>query len=151
MESADIPPEEKTKRVVFHEITKPAIDAAFENARTLDMDLVDAQQARRILDRLVGYKVSPILWRKVRSRLSAGRVQSVAVRLVVERERKIQNFVPVEYWVVSAIFHQVGYAEQYEAKLLKINDQDLELNNEKDTLATVADMKEAKYKLAEKS
>ncbi|HHV04958.1 MAG TPA: type I DNA topoisomerase [Anaerolineaceae bacterium] len=149
MESADIP-EEKTKRVVFHEITKPAIDAAFKNARTLDMDLVDAQQARRILDRLVGYKVSPILWRKVRSRLSAGRVQSVAVRLVVEREREIQNFVPVEYWVVSAIFHQAGHDEQYEAKLLKINDQDLELNNEKDTLATVADMKEAKYKLAEK-
>jgi len=149
MESADIP-ENKTKRVVFHEITKPAIDAAFKNARTLDMDLVDAQQARRILDRLVGYKVSPLLWNKVRSRLSAGRVQSVAVRLVVEREREIQNFVPVEYWVVSAVFHQVGHNAQYEAKLLKIDAVDLNLGNENDTLATVADMKQANYKLAEK-
>lgn len=146
MESANIP-ENKTKRVVFHEITKPAIDEAFKNARKLDTDLVDAQQARRILDRLVGYKVSPILWNKVRSRLSAGRVQSVAVRLVVEREREIQNFVPVEFWVVSAIFHQNGLTAQYEAKLLKIDGEDLSLGNEEDTLATVADMKQARYKL----
>lgn len=149
MESVGIP-EDKTKRVVFHEITKTAVDEAFKNARTLDMDLVDAQQARRILDRLVGYKVSPILWQKVRSRLSAGRVQSVAVRLVVEREREIQNFVPVEYWVVSAIFHQEGHDAQYEAKLLKIDAEDLELGNEKDTLATVAEMQSAKYTLADK-
>lgn len=149
MESANIP-ETKTKRVVFHEITKTAVDEAFKNARTMDMDLVDAQQARRILDRLVGYKVSPILWEKVRSRLSAGRVQSVAVRLVVEREREIINFVPVEYWVVSAIFHQEGSDQQYEAKLLRIDDQDLNLNNQADSVATVADMENASYKLAEK-
>lgn len=149
MESANIP-ENKTKRVVFHEITKTAIDEAFKNARTLDIDLVDAQQARRILDRLVGYKVSPILWEKVRSRLSAGRVQSVAVRLVVEREREILDFVPVEYWVISAIFHQEGSNEQYEAKLLRIDTRDLELNNEDDAKLTVADMKAAVYTLAEK-
>lgn len=149
MESAGIP-EKKTKRVVFHEITKSAVYDAFKNARTLDMDLVDAQQARRILDRLVGYQVSPILWQKVRSRLSAGRVQSVAVRLVVEREREILNFVPVEYWVVSAIFHQEGSDQQYEAKLLKIDEKDLNLSHEKDTTYTVEDMKQANYRLADK-
>jgi len=149
MESAKIP-QEKTKRVVFHEITKRAVDTAFQNARKLDMDLVDAQQARRILDRLVGYKVSPILWTKVRSRLSAGRVQSVAVRLIVEREREIENFVPVEYWVVSAIFRQDGDDRTYEAKLLKINNNDLQLNNEKDTLTVVNDIKTASHKLVDK-
>ena len=93
---------ERTKRVVFHEITKPAIQAAFEHPREIDMDRVDAQQARRILDRLVGYKLSPLLWRKVRGRLSAGRVQSVAVRLVVEREREIHAFTAEEYWSIWA-------------------------------------------------
>lgn len=83
-----------TKRIVFHEITKPAIEHAIENPRTVDMKLVDAQQARRVLDRLVGYELSPILWKKVRTGLSAGRVQSVAVRLIVEREREIKDFKP---------------------------------------------------------
>src|SRR6185312_15220854 len=82
----------KTKRIVFHEITKPAIEAAIEKPRTVDMKLVDAQQARRVLDRLVGYELSPVLWKKVRTGLSAGRVQSVAVRLIVEREREIRDF-----------------------------------------------------------
>jgi len=103
MDSAQIAPE-KVERVVFHEITKEAIAAAFANTREIDMDLVNAQQARRILDRLVGYGVSPILWAKVKGRLSAGRVQSVALRLIVEREREIQAFVPVEYWKISALF-----------------------------------------------
>ncbi len=91
MESAEMEPE-RTRRVVFQEITKPAVQAAFEHPREIDMQRVDAQQARRILDRLVGYKLSPLLWRKVRGNLSAGRVQSVAVRLVVEREREIEAF-----------------------------------------------------------
>src|SRR3954465_15465417 len=82
----------KTKRIVFHEITKPAILKAIQNPRAIDINLVNAQQARRVLDRLVGFELSPILWRKVRPSLSAGRVQSVAVRLIVEREREVQNF-----------------------------------------------------------
>jgi DNA topoisomerase-1 len=96
--------EEHTKRIVFHEITKPAILEAIEHPRTLNMDLVDAQQARRVLDRLVGFKLSPVLWRKVKPALSAGRVQSVAVRLIVEREREIQNFKSESYYSVGAIF-----------------------------------------------
>ena len=93
-----------TKRIVFHEITKPAILAAIENPREIDINLVNAQQARRVLDRLVGFELSPILWRKVRPSLSAGRVQSVAVRLIVEREREIQKFVSTDAFKVSALF-----------------------------------------------
>ena len=96
--------EQKTKRIVFHEITKPAILEAIEHPRTLDMHLVNAQQARRVLDRLVGFKLSPVLWRKVKPALSAGRVQSVAVRLIVEREREIQTFKSENYYSVSAVF-----------------------------------------------
>lgn len=90
------------KRVVFHEITRDAIEEAFKHPRDIDMHLVDAQQARRILDRLVGYKLSPLLWRKIRRGLSAGRVQSVALKIVVDREREIQNFKAVEYWTIEA-------------------------------------------------
>jgi DNA topoisomerase-1 len=86
---------------VFHEITKTAIMKAVENPRTIDLQLVDAQQARRLLDRLVGYKVSPVLWKKIRKGLSAGRVQSVAVKLIVEKEREIQNFKPEESWKIT--------------------------------------------------
>ncbi|MBQ2210968.1 MAG: type I DNA topoisomerase [Prevotella sp.] len=96
--------EQKTSRIVFHEITKPAILEAIEHPRHLDMNLVNAQQARRVLDRLVGFKLSPILWRKVKPALSAGRVQSVAVRLIVEREREIQNFKSESYYSVNGIF-----------------------------------------------
>jgi DNA topoisomerase-1 len=96
--------EEKTNRIVFHEITKPAILAAIENPRHLDMNLVNAQQARRVLDRLVGFKLSPVLWRKVKPSLSAGRVQSVAVRLIVERERELQAFKSEVYYSVNGIF-----------------------------------------------
>ena len=96
--------EENTSRIVFHEITKPAILKAIESPRHLDMNLVNAQQARRVLDRLVGFRLSPVLWRKVKPALSAGRVQSVAVRLIVERERDIQNFQPEPYYRLNAIF-----------------------------------------------
>ncbi len=96
--------EEKTKRIVFHEITKSAIQEAIKNPRTVDMNLVNAQQARRVLDRIVGFKLSPVLWRKVKPQLSAGRVQSVAVRLIVERERELQAFNSETYYVVNGIF-----------------------------------------------
>lgn len=95
----------KTKRIVFHEITKPAIEQAIKNPREIDINLVNAQQARRILDRLVGFELSPILWKKVRPSLSAGRVQSVAVRLIVEREREVQNFTPTSAFKVAALFY----------------------------------------------
>ena len=98
------------KRIAFHSITKEAILEALENPRKIDMDLVNSQQARRFLDRLVGYKLSPILWKKVRRGLSAGRVQSVAVRLIVEREREIEKFVPVEYWQIKVLVSRLGIA-----------------------------------------
>ena len=150
MESAEIEPE-KTERVVFHEITKNAVAEAFENPRGLDMDLVDAQQARRILDRLVGYSVSPILWAKVKGHLSAGRVQSVALRLVVEREREIDAFVPVEYWSIHGIFNPDGSDKQYRAKLAKVNGKNLEMRlvNKDQTMAMVEQMKKAAYKIAD--
>ena len=100
--------EAKTNRIVFHEITKDAILDAIKSPRHLNMHLVDAQQARRVLDRLVGFKLSPVLWRKVKPALSAGRVQSVAVRLIVEREREVQNFVSETYYRVTAVFTLTG-------------------------------------------
>src|ERR1044072_3143255 len=98
----------KTKRIVFHEITKTAIEEAIKSPRTVDLKLVDAQQARRVLDRLVGYELSPVLWKKVRTGLSAGRVQSVAVRLIVEREREIKDFQTETTYKVTADFDAKG-------------------------------------------
>ncbi len=150
-ESAEMEPA-RTKRVVFNEITKPAIIAAFEEPREIDMDRVDAQQARRILDRLVGYKLSPLLWRKVRGRLSAGRVQSVAVRLVVEREREIDNFEPVEYWTLKAELSQQKYAQEAErpffvSKFHKFQGKDPELNSEADVLPHLDVLQKATWTL----
>jgi len=103
--------QERTRRIVFHEITKSAILNAIENPRSIDMSLVDAQQARRVLDRLVGFELSPVLWRKIQPKLSAGRVQSVALRLVVDREREILAFNPEQYYRVDALFHPEGTAD----------------------------------------
>jgi DNA topoisomerase I len=109
---------EKTKRIVFHEITKSAIQKAIENPRGIDYNLVNAQQARRVLDRLVGYELSPVLWKKVKGGLSAGRVQSVSVRLIVEREREIQNFNPEASYSITAEFtNEAG--KTFKAKLPK--------------------------------
>ena len=130
MEAAQIEPE-LTKRVVFHEITEPAINEAFSHPRDINTDLVNAQQARRILDRLVGYSISPILWEKVRSRLSAGRVQSVALRLIVEREREIEDFIPVEYWTIGAELKPEGLKSTFITKLVKIDGNDPGLTSEK--------------------
>jgi DNA topoisomerase-1 len=120
--------EKETERVVFHEITKSAILSAIEHPRKIDYNLVDAQQARRVLDRLVGYELSPFLWRKIRYGLSAGRVQSVALRLVVEREREILAFVPQEYWSVEGDFTKKGdlsgqEEQKFRARLSKIDDK----------------------------
>src|SRR5512139_3348585 len=144
LEAAQIDPE-RAKRVVFHEITEPAIKEAFSHPRHINTDLVDAQQARRILDRLVGYSISPILWEKVRGRLSAGRVQSVALRLIVEREREIENFVPVEYWSIHAEMQPEGLKSSFIAKLAKIDDQDLVLPNEETVKPILEDMESAAY------
>ena len=144
MEAAEIS-EDRTNRVVFHEITEDAVNHAFANPRGIDMDLVDAQQARRILDRLVGYGISPILWKKVRSRLSAGRVQSVALRLIVEREREIDDFDPVEYWSIAADLLPEGGKVVYRAKLAKINGEDPQLGSESIVEPIIEDMRKAIY------
>jgi len=144
MEAAEIEPE-LAKRVVFHEITEPAINEAFSHPRDINTDLVDAQQARRILDRLVGYSISPILWEKVRSRLSAGRVQSVALRLIVEREREIEDFIPVEYWTIGAELKPEGLKSTFITKLAKIDGEDPELPNEEVVKPILVDMETAAY------
>lgn len=143
---------ETTKRIVFHEITKKAITAAVENPRTIDMWLVDAQQARRLLDRLVWYKVSPVLWKKIRKWLSAGRVQSVAVKLIVEKEREIINFKPVESWKISIeLIH--WWKSKFKTVLNKVNWKVKKLENKQDVekiLSTLFDditkLKETKNK-----
>lgn len=147
MEAAQIEPK-LAKRVVFHEITQTAIEDAFSHPREINMDLVNAQQARRVLDRLVGYSISPILWEKVRNRLSAGRVQSVALRLIVEREREIDAFIPVEYWTIAAEFKPQGIRSTYIAKLAKIDAVDPELPDEATVLPIVTDMEAATYSIA---
>lgn len=144
MESAEINPK-LTRRVVFHEITEPAVADAFSHARGLDEDLIDAQQARRILDRLVGYSLSPLLWRKVRGRLSAGRVQSVALRLIVEREREIEAFIPVEYWSIGAEFRPDGIKQSYLSKLARIDDLEPQLGSEDVVQPILDDIQVAEY------
>lgn len=144
LEAAKINPE-ITQRVVFHEITEPAVAEAFAHPRDINMDLVNAQQARRVLDRLVGFSLSPLLWRKVRNRLSAGRVQSVALRLVVEREREIEAFVPVEYWTIAAELRPDGLKETFIAKLAKIDGADPNLGSEAEVKPVLTDMQVAAY------
>jgi len=135
----------RTKRVVFHEITAPAVAEAFAHPREINMDLVNAQQARRVLDRLVGYSISPILWEKVRGRLSAGRVQSVALRLIVEREREIDDFKPVEYWSIHGEFKHETPKSAFLAKLARIDDKEPELPSEEVVKPILIDMETAVY------
>ncbi len=147
MEAAEIDPE-RAKRVTFHEITAPAIAEAFSHSRHIDMDLVNAQQARRVLDRLVGYSISPILWEKVRSRLSAGRVQSVALRLIVEREHEIDDFVPQEYWTIEAELKPEGGRQTFVAKLSKIDEKDAEFSAQAEVQPVLEDMEKATYEIS---
>lgn len=131
----DVNPEDKV-RIAFHEITPPAIREAIQDPEPIDLDRVDAQQARRVLDRLVGYKLSPWLWRQVYRGLSAGRVQSVATRLICEREEEIRAFVPVEYWTIEAMY-KTEKNESFKAKLTQIDGKDAELHNGEETDAAV--------------
>lgn len=144
MEAAEIDPENMF-RVVFHEITEPAVAYAFAAPRGINMDLVNAQQARRVLDRLVGYNLSPLLWRKVRGRLSAGRVQSVALRLIVEREREIDAFVPEEYWTIAAELLPEGGKDTFIARLIRVDGETPTLDSKAAVDPLVSDMEAAAY------
>lgn len=144
----------KVRRVVFHEITKDAVTEAFQHPRSIDMELVNAQQARRILDRLVGYEISPLLWRNVKGRLSAGRVQSVAVRLIADREREIQAFVTTEYWTIDAELTRQGSKlkkDQLRAGLVGIRGQreKLEIPTEARAAELVADLRPAAFSVSD--
>lgn len=147
----DVNPEDRV-RIAFHEITPPAIREAIQDPEPIDLDRVDAQQARRVLDRLVGYKLSPWLWRQVYRGLSAGRVQSVATRLICEREEEIRAFVPVEYWSIEAMY-KTEKKESFKAKLTQIDGKDAELHNgeETDTAVKGIEGKEAEVTAVTKS
>lgn len=156
---------EKFKRATFHEITKSAVLDAINNPSQLKMDLVDAQQARRVVDRLVGYEVSPVLWKKIRRGLSAGRVQSVALRLIVEREREIAAFIPEEYWEVDVVLSKAGATKSFDpifvegkpienlpegvfiARVIEINKKKYEPKQESDVAPLVAELDTAQYKI----
>jgi DNA topoisomerase-1 len=140
------------QRIIFHEITKSAIKHALKNPREIDMNLVSAQAARRILDRIVGYKLSPLLWFKIRRGLSAGRVQSVAVRLIVDREREIEKFVPVEYWEIFAdlkkhLGGQMPEAPVFRARLIKKNGQSIEIRRQDEAQAIVEELNRSGYEI----
>ncbi len=143
-------PQAEMKRIEFHEITESAIREALAHPRSVDMRLVEAQQGRRVLDRLVGYKLSPLLWKKVRRGLSAGRVQSVAVRLVVEREREIEAFVPEEYWnILVQLAKRAGDSKQFSVNLVALNEEKLEVASGEVAQQVVADLRNAKYRVAD--
>lgn len=149
-DEVSIPPIDSKKifRVSFNEITPKAIRAAFEKPRSVDSHLVDAQQARRVLDRIVGYKISPLLWNKVRRGLSAGRVQTVALRLIVERELQIRAFVAKEYWTIHAML-DAGQPPLFEAKLSKYKGEDIEVSNQESAEKVVSAVEKAKWVVAE--
>ena len=135
-------------RIVFNEITKPAIQAAVKNPHSINLDMVDAQQARRMLDRIVGYKLSPLLWRKVRKGLSAGRVQSVTVKLICDREKEIRDFVSVEYWTIGTKLKK-GTSPQFEAELSQINGKKLEISKGDQARAVQEKMEACKWKVSD--
>ena len=138
-------------RIEFHEITSKAIKEALKHPQAIDMDKVDAQQARRILDRIVGYKLSPLLWRKVRKGLSAGRVQSVAVKIICDRQKEIDSFISEEYWTTSVTLHEKGKATKFEAEVTKISGKKLVIKNKSEAAKVVKDLKAATYQVKDSS
>ena len=138
-------PEDAPNRVTFNEITKPAVQKAIKEPRTIDLNLVDAQQARRVLDRIVGYKMSPVLWKKVRRGLSAGRVQSVAVKLIVDRENEIEKFIPEEYWNIYANLLDRESKKKFVAKFYGKNGKKLELHKQQEVDEILKAIENAKF------
>ena len=139
----------KISRVTFNEITKNAVQKAIKEPRNIDMNVVDAQQARRVLDRIVGYKMSPLLWKKVKRGLSAGRVQSVAVKLIVDRENEIEGFKPEEYWNIYAKLKDEKTKKQFEARFYGKNEKKLEIHSKQETDEVLEGIKNAKYIVSE--
>ena len=144
----NLPDDKEVKRISFNEITKNAVTNAINNPRNIDMNLVNSQQARRAIDRIVGYKISPILWEKVKNKLSAGRVQSVALRLISEREDEISKFVPVEYWSLAVIL-KVGKSHTLQVNFYGKDGKKIELNNEKEVDAIISDIGNNKFKVVD--
>lgn len=138
---------DRIRRVLFYEITKRAVQKAIENPSTIDLNKVNAQQARRILDRLVGYSLSPLLWKKVERGLSAGRVQSVVVRLICEREREIEQFVPKEYWTITAHLQKMRTPSLFPARLVKVDGKRAEIRSEEEARSILASLKGASFQV----
>ncbi len=138
-------PEDSVCRVTFNEITKETVQNSMKQPRKIDMNLTNAQQARRVLDRIVGYKISPLLWKKVKKGLSAGRVQSVAVKLICDREEEIEKFIPVEYWNIYANLKDKKSKKTFEAKFYGINDKKLEIHSQKEVDEILEKIKDGKY------
>ncbi len=141
--------EKNTSRVTFNEITKNAVKQSFKNARTIDMHLVDAQQARRILDRMVGYQISPVLWAKVKRGLSAGRVQSVAVRIIADREEEINAFIPKEYWTLSGEFTPEGDKKSVTAEFYGTLNKKMNIESEEHIKKIIAEVKKSQFKVSD--
>ena len=140
---------DKIVRVTFNEITKGAVQKAIKEPRNIDLNVVDAQQARRVLDRIVGYQISPLLWKKVKRGLSAGRVQSVAVKLIVEREEEIEKFVPEEYWNIYADLKDKESKKQFEARFYGKNNKKIEIHSKEEIDKILEDIEKAKYVIKE--
>ena len=138
-------PEDSICRITFNEITKEAVKEAVKKPRTIDINLTDAQQARRVLDRLVGYKISPVLWKKVKRGLSAGRVQSVALKLVCDREEEIEHFVPEEFWTITAIVKEAKTKKSFETKLVGKNKEKLDIHSKQEVDQILKDLEKEKY------
>ena len=141
--------EAHTNRITFNEITKNAVKTAIKHPRKIDMDLVDAQQARRMLDRMVGYRISPLLWSKVKRGLSAGRVQSVALRLICDREQEIDAFIPKEYWSLDAVLNVSGEKKPLTAKFYGKKKEKIEIHSQEELNAIMDALKDAAYQIVD--